>query len=98
MIRSPTGVVGRLVHARERGGVMGTLTRKQFLKGSAIGAAALAATATGRVGLASADEGGHVSIHFHGVLARGAATVAISIDVAGQKDALVGAGWDSGTA
>lgn len=75
---------------------MGTLTRKQFLKGSAIGAAALAATATGPAGLASADEGGHLFIHFQGVLKRGTATIAISVDVAGQKDGLAGAGWDSG--
>jgi len=77
---------------------MGTLTRKQFLRGSAIGAAALAATATGPAGLGSADDGGHVFIHFHGVLERRGATVAISVDVAGQKDGLAGAGWDSGTA
>jgi len=76
---------------------MGTLTRKQFLRGSAIGAAALAATAAGPAGLASADEGGHVFIHFHGVLERRGTTVAISVDVAGQKDGLAGAGWDGGT-
>lgn len=84
---------------------VGKFTRKQFLKGGAIGAAAIAAMPLtgGRASADDEDGGGDVFIHFHGVLSRdfggttGILNLPISVDVAGRKGNLAGAGWDSGT-
>jgi hypothetical protein len=91
---------------------MERLTRKQLLKGAAVGAAALAAMPAGGI-VASADDdegGGRLAIHIHGWLHGTGAPVpttvkiAISIDVAGQRhrgdglEPLAGAGWDPGVA
>jgi len=88
------------------------LTRKQLLKGGAVGAAALAALPAGSL-VASADDdddedGGRLAIHIHGWLS-GTGTpvpttlkIAVNIDVAGQRrrkdglEPLAGGGWDPG--
>jgi hypothetical protein len=92
---------------------MAKLTRKQLLKGGAVGAVALAALPAGSI-VASADDdnkgGGRLAIHIHGWLS-GTGTpvpttvkIAVSIDVAGQRrrtggvEPLTGSGWDPGVA
>jgi hypothetical protein len=86
---------------------MSKITRKQLLKGSAVGAAALAAMpAMGSV--ATATPGGHLAIHIHAILHGVGALdpslrIAVNIDVAGRHqtgetglEPLSGSGWDPG--
>ena len=90
---------------------MSGLTRKQLLKRSAVGAAALAALPVGSTVAAAENEGaGRLAIHIHGWLSGTGAPIpstlkiAVSIDVAGQRhrtdrlEPLAGGGWDPGVA
>lgn len=71
---------------------MAKLTRKQLLKGGAVGAAAAAALPlAGTAALAGSDE----AVHIHGTVTHPTlGAVEISIDAAGRRDDLSGAGWD----
>lgn len=78
------------------------INRRQLIKGGAGGALAMGVLGAGAAP-ASADEGrrrGAIAVHIHGVLGGlgGASGVmlALSMDVAGRRDDLAGAGWDSG--
>lgn len=73
---------------------MAKLTRKQLLKGGAISAASAAALPlAGSVALAAA--GNDESVHIHGTVTHPTlGAVEISIDAAGRRDDLSGAGWD----
>jgi hypothetical protein len=77
---------------------MQPISRRKLLKTGAGGVLALGALAAGAGGASASPDKKSVALHIHGVLTRGTATLAISIDVAGRKDALAGGGWDSGTA
>jgi hypothetical protein len=83
---------------------MGNISRKQLITGGAGGALALGALGASAAPAAAHDDDGRrgLHVHVHGVLHGVGPTpstvlLAVSLDVAGRRRDLAGAGWDSGT-
>jgi hypothetical protein len=82
---------------------MAKLTRKELIKGGAVGAATLAALPLGG-SIAFASKGEAVAVHVHlrsravNNVGADAGSIDLNVDAAGREDALSGAGWDTNDA